>query len=173
MPPLYMPSKSGVKILGPWGRTQPYTSQNVYPYTGIWVYTGIYRYTVGQYTGIRRPLHIILCVHTCRWAVESLEACVHADWPAELLNDELGEEQRIAQPMPNRWGLFRAYFLLSFLLPSASSLPLLLFWIHTKRKHASSTPGSWPVQQQRQDCTSTMQVGAAKRCMLLFHKGPS
>ena len=37
-----------------------------------------------------------------RWAIESLEACMHAEWPAELLNDELGEEQRIAQPMLNR-----------------------------------------------------------------------
>lgn len=32
----------------------------------------------------------------CRWAVESMEACFHVDWPAELLETELGEEAPVS-----------------------------------------------------------------------------
>lgn len=38
---------------------------------------------------------ILFWTWSLRWALESIQACLHADWPSQLLENELGEEQRI------------------------------------------------------------------------------
>lgn len=40
----------------------------------------------------------LLTFMLCRWALDSLEACLHAEWPEELLQTEFGEEYSVATP---------------------------------------------------------------------------